>query len=286
MDAAPHLEFVQLFSAGSDRAVQSPVYKETAIPFSTASGIHGPQITEWFIMSLLNFGHDYNTLYEQQKKQEWNSPKSLSVQDLVGQRLGVLGYGSIGRQAARVAKALGLDVIAYTASPRDTPESRKDTGYIVPGTGDPDGSIPSAWYSGTDKASLHKFLSQDIDVLLVGVPLTEATRHALSTEEFEILSKKKAFVANIARGPIIDSKALRVALEEGKIRGAALDVTEPEPLPSDDPLWKAPNIFISPHVSGNTKDYAARAFAVFETNLHKRANGEKLINVIDRKRGY
>jgi phosphoglycerate dehydrogenase-like enzyme len=118
------------------------------------------------------------------------------------------------------------------------------------------------------------------------VPLTADTRHALSTEEFEILSKKKAFISNIARGPIIDSAALRVALEEGKLRGAALDVTEPEPLPSDDPLWKAPNTFISPHVSGNTKDYAVRAFGVFETNLERRAKGEKLLNVIDRKKGY
>lgn len=284
--AVPNLQFVQLFSAGSDRVVQSPVFKETEIPFATVSGIHGPQITEWFIMTLLTFGHGYNALYEAQKKQSWESAKSLSVQDLVGQRLGVLGYGSIGRQAARVAKALGLDVIAYTASPRDTPESRKDTGYVIPGTGDPDGSIPSQWYSGTDKESLHNFLRQDIDVLLVGVPLTAATRHALGAEEFSILSKKKAFVANIARGPVIDSTALRVALEEGKLRGAALDVTDPEPLPSGDPLWTAPNIFISPHVSGNTKDYAARAFQVFETNLERRVKGEKLINVIDRKKEY
>ena len=266
--------------------MKSPVFNKTNIPFATVSGIHGPQITEWFIMTLLTFGHGYNALYEAQKKQSWGAAKSQSVQDLVGQRLGVYGYGSIGRQAARVAKALGMDVIAYTASPRESPESRRDKGFIVPGTGDPDGSIPSAWYSGTDKKSLHHFLGQDIDVLLVGVPLTEATRHVLSADEFETLSKKKAFVANIARGPIIDSKALRKALEDDKLRGAALDVTEPEPLPSDDPLWKAPNMFISPHVSGNTKDYAKRAFQVFEENLERRAKGEKLINVIDRKRGY
>jgi phosphoglycerate dehydrogenase-like enzyme len=117
--------------------VTSPVFKETDIPFATVSGIHGPQITEWFIMSLLTFGHGYDQLYEQQKKQKWDPSTARNVQDLVGQRLGVLGYGSIGRQAARVAKALGLDVIAYTASPRNTPESRKDHGYIIPGTGDP-----------------------------------------------------------------------------------------------------------------------------------------------------
>lgn len=96
-------------------------------------------------MGLLTFNHAYNPLYEQQKIQKWDASVGRGVVDLVGQRLGVLGYGSIGRQAANVAKALGMDVIAYTASPRDTSEKRKDGGFIVPGTGDPDGAIPSAW---------------------------------------------------------------------------------------------------------------------------------------------
>lgn len=73
---------------------------------------------------------------------------------------------------ARVAKALGMDIIAYTASPRTTPESKHDNGFIVPGTGDPDGSIPSAWYSGTNKDAVHEFLKQEIDLLVVAVPLT------------------------------------------------------------------------------------------------------------------
>jgi phosphoglycerate dehydrogenase-like enzyme len=208
------------------------------------------------------------------------------VQDLAGQRLGVLGYGSIGRQAGRVAKAMGMDVIAYTSSPRDTSEKRKDKGFIVPGTGDPDGNVPSKWFSGSDKESLHHFLRQDIDVLLVSVPLTPATRHMLSSEEFDILSQKKTFVSNIARGPIIDSIALRKALEDGKLRGAALDVTDPEPLPANNPLWTAPNITITPHISGHTNNYADRVFQLLELNLERKAKGERLINVIDRKRGY
>lgn len=179
-----------------------------------------------------------------------------------------------------------MDVIAYTASPRDTSEKRKDTGFIVPGTGDPDGVFPSKWYSGTDKSSLHEFLKQDIDVLLVSVPLTKETRHLLSTEEFDILSRKKALISNIARGPVIDQPALVAALHDGRLRGATLDVADPEPLPKDDPLWSAPNVTITPHVSGNTLDYNHRAFQVFELNLEKRSKGEALINVIDRKKGY
>jgi phosphoglycerate dehydrogenase-like enzyme len=266
--------------------VKSRLFQETNIPFTNSSGIHGPQITEWFIMTTLAHSHHYNTLYEQQKQQEWKPNYARAVNDLVGQRLGVLGYGSIGRQAANVAKALGMEVIAYTASPRDTPEKRADHGFIVPGTGDRDGSIPREWYSGLDKESLHNFLKQDLDVLLVSVPLTKETRHFLSTEEFEILSKKKTFVSNIARGAIIDQPALVKALHEGKLRGAALDVTEPEPLPADDPLWKAPNVTITPHVSGNTSSYVARSLQVLEANLDNLLDGKPLINTIDRKKGY
>ena len=222
------------------------------------------------------------------------------MRDKVGQRLGVLGYGSIGRQVARVGKAMGMDVIAYTASPRTTPESKKDNGFIVPGTGDPDGSIPSAWYSGLDKKSLHNFLSQGIDQLLISVPLTKETTHFLAAEEFEILGKtRNTFISNISRGQIINQTDLLSYLRkyaendplEGKdggggLRGAALDVTDPEPLPKDDPLWEAPNCIVTPHISGLGDAYVERAFEVLEVNLDKREKGEKLINVVNRKRGY
>jgi len=181
---------------------------------------------------------------------------------------------------------MGLDVIAYTASPRKTPESKKDRGYIVPNTGDPDGLIPSAWYSGMDKASLHNFLSQDIDVLLISVPLTPETTHFLGEEEFEILSKTKAFIVNIARGAIVKQDDLIKALKAGKLRGAALDVTDPEPLPKDSELWDMENVAITPHVSGLGTAYAERSLDILEKNLGRLERGEKLLNVVDRKKGY
>lgn len=194
---------------------------------------------------------------------------------------------------------MGMDVIAYTASPRTTPESKHDRGFIVPGTGDPDGSIPSAWYSGMDKESLHDFLKQDIDLLLISVPLTKETTHFIAEPELEILGKRNAFISNISRGQIIKQPDLLTALKTykdndpldggdggGGIRGAALDVTDPEPLPEDDPLWDAPNCIITPHISGLGSAYVDRAFQVLEVNLDRRENGEKLINVVDRKKGY
>ncbi|TID17070.1 NAD(P)-binding domain [Venturia nashicola] len=284
---APKLKLVHVVSAGADAVVKSRVFQETNIPFTNSSGIHGPQITEWFVMTALAHSHHYNVLYEQQKKQEWAPQRGRIVRDLVGQKLGVLGYGSIGRQSANVARAMGMEVIAYTATPKDTPEKKADHGFVVPGTGDKDGHIPSEWYSGLDKKSLHNFLAQDIDILLVSVPLTEQTRHFLSTEEFDILSsRKKTFISNIARGPIIDQAALVKALNEGKLRGAALDVTDPEPLPADDPLWKASNVTITPHISGASVAYADRSIQVLELNLDNLLKGKPLINTIDRKKGY
>ena len=111
----------------------------------------------------------------------------------------------------------------------------------------------------------------------------------LSTEEFDLLHKSNprgTYVTNIARGQVIDQPALVKALHEGLIRGAALDVTDPEPLPADDPLWTAPNVLITPHVSGITDVYADRAFEVLRENLRREKSGRNLVNEVDRKRGY
>ena len=256
------------------------------------------------MMTSLVASRKYNTLYEWQCSHLWDESQGgkaifQSVSDNVNKRLGILGYGSIGRQVGKLAKVMGMDVIVFTANPRDTPESRKDKGYIVPGIGDPEGEAPSAWYSGHDKGSLHHFLAQDLDQLLVSVPLTKATNRLLGKEEFEILSKKNAFMINVARGDIIVQEDLIEALEafekdgsavlgNGRkgLRGAALDVTTPEPLSKDHPLWDAPNCIITPHMSGVSRDYGVRALEVLEANLERRSKGRDLLNVIDRQTGY
>jgi phosphoglycerate dehydrogenase-like enzyme len=204
------------------------------------------------------------------------------------------------KTAARVFSALGANIHAYTASPRTTPAARRDNGYFVPGTGDPDGNIPVAWYSGTSKTSLHTFLSSGLDALIVALPLTPSTRHLFGAEEFALLggaggSEKtkltagggaKPFLINIARGPILDQKALVRALDHEVLGGAALDVTDPEPLPKDDPLWNAKNVIITPHVSALGKEYMDRGFELFVTNWKRHERGERMFNVVDRRRGY
>lgn len=174
---APKLKWVHFYSAGINQVVGKPLWTDAPdVTLTTSSGVHGPQISEWVIMTLLNAQHYFPQLHDLQKEHKWGSQelstKLRDSRDSVGQRIGILGYGSIGRQVARVSKAMGMDVIAYTASPKDTPESKKDNDYYVPGIGDADGSIPSAWYSGLKKEKLHEFLKQDLDFLLVAVPLT------------------------------------------------------------------------------------------------------------------
>lgn len=181
---------------------------------------------------------------------------------------------------------MGMDIYAYTRSERSTPESRRDDSYCVPGTGDPEGLLPTKWFHGSSKEAINDFLSQDLDILVLALPLTKESQGLISTEQFEILSKKKTFVSNVARGPIINTNTLIEALESGKIRGAALDVTDPEPLPADHKLWKTPNLLITPHVSWQSQAILSRVLNILETNLDNLGAGRPLINVVSKEFGY
>ena len=288
-DWVPKCHFVQLTSAGPDKSIQRPLYQNPKVTLCTSNGVHPPQIAEWVIGAWLSFQHQFVKYAAQQQRCYWPSLRERAtsyVEDSPGLRMGVLGYGAIGRQCARLAQALGMDVIAYTMRERKTQESRKDDSYSVPGTGDPDGRIPSAWYHGTSKDSITDFLAQDLDVLVMALPLTESTLHVIDEKQFDVMSKKKTFVINVGRGPHLKTDALILALETGKIRGAALDVTDPEPLPEDHPLWKATNLFITPHISWQTPHYFTRVLDILEKNLERLSKGEKLINQIDKTLHY
>ncbi|CDM33086.1 hypothetical protein DTO013E5_5723 [Penicillium roqueforti] len=288
-----NLKLIHTFSAGVDHILQNPILQETDIPITTSSGIHGPPIAEWTVMNWLVSSRRYAKGYEAQKSHVWDKAAYRpGLHDQVGKKVGILGYGSIGRQIARVSQALGMTVHAYTATPRPTPESRRDNGYIVPGTGDPDGSIPASWHHGADRESLRSFLATGLDHLVVSLPLTPQTNRLLGAEEFTILSdhsqhhSSKPYVTNISRGRVIDQKALVDALNSGVLSGAALDVTDPEPLPKDDPLWEAANVQISPHVSALGVEYFPRSLDILELNLERIARGGPLINSYTRGKGY
>ncbi|KAF6804570.1 d-isomer specific 2-hydroxyacid dehydrogenase [Colletotrichum sojae] len=282
---APRLQYVQLQSAGANHVLQNPLFKETDVAFATANGVHGPQISEWIISTFLSFQHQLPKYIDNFRDGKWSRDNDW-VEDCVDRTIGILGYGSIGRQTARVATALGFKVHAYTLHPRPTPDSKRDNGYAPPGLGDPEGKFPARWFSGASKADLHAFLGSGLDLLVVATPLTDKTSHLLSAEEFRILSEKRTFVSNIARGPVVNTDDLIEALDKGLIRGAALDVTDPEPLPEGHPLWKAKNLLITPHISGLSTSYADRVLAILEYNLKRLSEGKRLVNVVNKKEGY
>jgi phosphoglycerate dehydrogenase-like enzyme len=240
-------------------------------------------IGSWLMMS-----HRFLDYAAEQSKQSFArlDHHDLGVYDSPGLRMGILGYGAIGRHCARLGQALGMKVYAYTRSEKPTPASRRDDSYCVPGTGDPEGVIPAKWFHGSSRDDVNHFLAQDLDLLVVSLPLTEATKYILGREQFEILSKKKTFVSNIARGKHIDPDALLDALREGKIRGAAIDVTDPEPLPDGHPLFTAPNLFITPHVSWRSPRVFERIRAVIDHNLESLSKGQPLLNVVNREHHY
>lgn len=178
---------------------------------------------------------------------------------------------------------MGMTVHAYTNRPRTTPESRRDHAYCPPGLGDPDGTFPSEWFSG----DLNAFLSSGLDLLVIAVPLTPATTGLIGARELELLKPRRAYVSNIGRGPVLVTDALIEALDKGWVRGAALDVTDPEPLTDGHPLWGKENVIVTPHVSGHSKSYNARLSEILFANLERLSEGRAdFLNRVDKGRGY
>jgi len=135
-----------------------PIYTNSSIAIATCAGVPAPMIAEWVIMNILAASHKNNTLRDWQVKHAWDESgggKALftTISSAVGKRFGILGYGAVGRQVANIAQSMGMEIVAYTANPRTSPESKCYNGYCVPNTGDPEGKIPSKWFDGTDKKS-------------------------------------------------------------------------------------------------------------------------------------
>lgn len=179
-----------------------------------------------------------------------------------------------------------MDVYACTLHPRPTPESRRDDTDAPEGLGDPDGTFPSRWFSAGTKTDLHAFLSSGLDLLVITIPLTNKTKRLIARPELELLAKRTVFVSNVSRGSIVDTDDLIDALNGGIIRGAAIDVTDPEPLPDGHRLWSTKNLLITPHVSGDSSAYAQRIFEILKYNLVRLSEGRDLTNVVDKKEGY
>ncbi len=277
---APHLRWIQLHFAGIEHALKQSIVRAEDVEVTTASGIHAVQIAEYALGMMLAFNYKLPLMMQLKAKAEWpeNRHALFGPMPLRGQTLAIAGYGSIGRELARQAHALGMTVLA---SKRDPKHPAEESEYGEPETGDPAGDIPERIYPSTALASM----ASACDYLVLIMPLTDETRHAVNAEVLNAM-KKTAVLINVGRGALVDEPALISALAAQKIAGAALDVFEEEPLPSSSPLWTMDNVIISPHVAGNTRIYNQKATALFLANLERYQEKQPLLNRLDRTRGY
>jgi phosphoglycerate dehydrogenase-like enzyme len=278
LSRAPELKWVQLHSAGVDHLLDHPLMKSD-IFLTTTSGIHATPIAEYVFASILAFNRRVPQMLTYQSKREWPQGRwnLFARPELRDGTLGIIGYGSIGREIGRIARCFGMRVMAAKRSV----SQMRDVGYAVQGIGDREGAL-------LDEAFPPERLSEMLslcDYVVVAVPLTPETRKLIGEAELRAM-KPSAYLVNISRGETVDEAALIRALREGWIAGAGLDVFEEEPLPSDSPLYNLENVILSPHVSGFTPRYDERASDLFIENLRRYLTGELLLNWVDKEKGY
>jgi phosphoglycerate dehydrogenase-like enzyme len=282
LERAPNLRWVQLHMAGVDGLAEHPLYTASAIPLVTASGVHAATIAEYAITMLLALAHRVPRMVEWQGRGAWPPDEQrwplFVPSEVRGATLGIIGYGSIGRELARMAKA--AFAMTVLACKRD-PSRRRDDGFTPPGTGDPDGVLPDAWL-GPD--GLPELLARS-DAVVMCAPLTAQTRRLVGARELALM-KPSAWFINVGRGASVDETALAQALREGRIAGAAVDVFAQEPPPAGHPLYALDNVIVSPHVSGFLPSYDDKCTDLFAENLRRHLAGAPLLNLVDRTRGY
>ncbi len=260
---AKQVKWIHSLSAGVEKTL-IPEFIDSPVPLTNARGVFAPSLAEFAVLGMLYFYKRVRRMVDNQRAHKWDD---FLVDWFRGKTMGVVGYGEIGRECARLAKALGQRIYAV----RRNPERSQDDPIV-------EGMFATA--------DLHKMLAE-VDVVLAAAPLTPETKHMLSTAEFAVM-KPTAIVMNVGRGPVVDEAALIEALQSKKIAAAALDVFEEEPLPKDSPLWDMENVLISPHCTDRTTnpDWLDLSAQCFVANFHRFIKGEPLNNVVDKKAGY
>ncbi|MEV4661621.1 2-hydroxyacid dehydrogenase [Micromonospora echinofusca] len=245
----PDLAVVQLLSAGADAwASRVP----SGVTLCDARGVHDPSTAEWVVAAILSQLRAFPALARAQARREWAYGEVAPTDQLAGKRVLIVGAGSIGTAVRdRLAPfEVSFTLVARTARPEQG----------VHGVGELPGLLPEA------------------DVVVLLVPLTEQTR-GLVDESFLAAMRDGALLVNAARGPVARTEALVAELRTGRI-SAALDVTDPEPLPADHELWTMPNVLLTPHVAGSVRGLLPRAYRLVAEQVRRFAAGEPLINAV------
>ena len=265
------LRWIQLGSAGYQQLAGLDLPE--GIRVTNVSGVNDIPIAEWCLLMMLSSVRDFPQLLRRQGEHVYDRAAGFQA-ELRGRRVGIFGYGSIGREVARLAKAVGLDVWALSRSGFGARPLRYGAGWTEAGAIRPDREF------GADE--LGEAFLRGLDFLVVTTPLTDATRGVIGTRELASLPAH-AVVINPARAHVIDESALLAALHDGTIGGAALDSHYREPMPPGDPFWDAPRTTITPHVSGSTGSthFVDRLWELFELNVGRYLAGEPLVNEIN-----
>jgi phosphoglycerate dehydrogenase-like enzyme len=258
---APKLKWFQTMSAGVDRFLDDE-FRRNPVIMTSVSGIHAVPIGEFVLGLMLMFAKQAPLSFQLKLQRQW---KPFLATELHSRTVGIVGLGHIGREVARLAKAFGMRVVATRRSARKSKRARHVDRLYTP-----------------DR--LRQLLSES-DFVVLTLPLTPETSGIIGEAELRSM-KPTAYLINVARGKLIDEEALVRALEEHRIAGAGLDVFAIEPLPANSRLWEFSNVIISPHVAGGMEDYVERATAVFCENLRRYLSGKRLLNIVDKKRGY
>ncbi len=237
-----------------------------------ARGVYDTAIAEWTVAMLVNMARDLRGMMRNQDKGHWDRDHHFCA-EIRGQTIGIWGYGGIGRETARLAKVLGLKVhvmVRRGIGPREE-------AYAVQGTGDPEGVLPDRVFTTGHEL---EFLS-GVDFLVLAMPLSASNTGLLGERELRVM-KPTSFILNPARGPLIQEEALLRALNEKWIAGAALDTHYHYPMPEDHPLWRMPNVIMTPHISGSDKGphFLDRMGEIVEHNLTNFLTGGPLWNEI------
>jgi phosphoglycerate dehydrogenase-like enzyme len=258
---AKSLRWLHLPSAGADRFADRSLFPHPAFVLTNSRGVFGQPISEHVVALMLAWSRNLHVYGRQQQASVWN--RIHTARDFARSTVGVIGLGSIGTEVARRSAALGATVLAVRRRPSETPP------FVTELAGE----------DGIDR------LLPRCDYVVLALPATRRTQRVLSAERLGLM-KRGSFVVNIGRGALIDQDALIAALADGRLGGAGLDVSTPEPLPADSPLWRMPNVIITPHASGSSPTNDDRRFEIFAVNLRRFAAGEPLENLVDFDEGY
>jgi phosphoglycerate dehydrogenase-like enzyme len=261
MRMTPKVRWIHSLSAGVENTL-FPELIESPLPLTNSRGIYARSLGEFAMSSILFFAKDLRRMLRNQQARRW---EQFDVEEIHGQTLGIIGYGEIGRSTAIRAHAFGMKILGV----RRRPELSKSDAILD---------------------EIHSF-DQRADVIgrsdyvLAAAPLTPETRGLIGETELRAM-KSTGVILNLGRGPVIDEPALIRALEDRRIRGAALDVFDQEPLPESHPFWGMENVLLSPHCADHTATWLFEAMEFFVANFERFRAGEPLANIVDKNAGY